>query len=156
MLSLEVRHFLADHNLNYTDKTSMASGVEVRVPFLDRDLVKLAMSLPTEYKQRGRTGKWILKRAMEPLLPHHVIYRPKTGFGAPLRGWLHGELRTMKQDLLSGSALSARGLFDPAAVQRLIADDDAGRVDGSYPIFGLMCIELWCQLFVDSAQPTPP
>lgn len=156
MLSLEVRHFLADHNLNYTDKTSMASGVEVRVPFLDRDLVKLAMSLPTEYKQRGRTGKWILKRAMEPLLPHHVIYRPKTGFGAPLRGWLHGQLKPMKQDLLCESALSARGLFDPAAVQRLVADDDAGRVDGSYPIFGLMCIELWCQLFVDSAQPTPP
>ena len=93
MLALEQRFFLTDHNLLYTDKMSMAAGVEVRVPFLDNDLVQLANTLPPAFKQRGATGKWILKRAMEPYLPHNVIYRPKTGFGAPLRHWLRHELR---------------------------------------------------------------
>ena len=93
MLALEQRFFLADHNLLYTDKMSMAAGVEVRVPFLDNDLVRLANALPPELKQRGAEGKWVLKKAMEPYLPHDVIYRPKTGFGAPLRHWLRHELR---------------------------------------------------------------
>ena len=91
MLFLESKFFLADHNLNYTDKMGMAMGVEVRVPLLDPDLVALATRLPVAFKQRGREGKWIFKKAMEPHLPHDVIYRPKTGFGAPLRTWLRGE-----------------------------------------------------------------
>ena len=84
MLALEQRFFLADHNLNYTDKMSMAAGVEVRVPFLDLDLVEDAAKVPIGLKQRGRVGKWVLKKAMEPYLPKDVIYRPKSGFGAPL------------------------------------------------------------------------
>ena len=63
MLFLEAKHFLCDHNLNYTDKMGMATGVEVRVPFLDRDLVAFAAGLPPAFKQRGREGKWIFKRA---------------------------------------------------------------------------------------------
>ena len=113
MLALEQRFFLADHNLLYTDKMSMAAGVEVRVPFLDNDLVRLANALPPRYKQRGREGKWILKRAMEPYLPHEVIYRPKTGFGAPLRHWLRHELKELVDDTLSAATLRKRGLFDP-------------------------------------------
>ena len=85
MLALEQRFFLADHNLTYTDKMSMAAGVEVRVPFLDTDLVNFTQRIPLHMKQRGQVGKWILKKAMEPYLPHDVIYRPKAGFGAPLR-----------------------------------------------------------------------
>lgn len=155
MLYLEAKHFLADHNLNYTDKTGMASGVEVRVPLLDLELVDFATRIPPGLKQRGRTGKAILKRAMEPYLPHEVIYRPKTGFGAPLRRWLRHELRERVEETLSPDSLRRRGLFDPAAVSRLIEQDRRGAVDGAYTIYALMCIELWCRMFVDAPVPSP-
>lgn len=152
MLALEQRYFLADHNLLYTDKMSMAAGVEVRVPFLDNDLVRLANALPPEIKQRGAEGKWLLKKAMEPYLPLEVIYRPKTGFGAPLRHWLRHELREWVGDMLSAGTLRRRGLFDPKAVAALVADDRAGRVDAAYTIFGLVCIEIWCRRFIGGSN----
>jgi asparagine synthase (glutamine-hydrolysing) len=149
MLYLEQKHFLADHNLNYTDKMSMAEGVEVRVPFLDPDLLAFAWSLPDDMKHRNGQSKWILKKAMEPLLPPSIIHRPKVGFGAPLRQWLHNELRDLVQDYLSEERVRARGLFDAAGVRRLISLDKARKVDGAYTIFALLCIEMWCRLFVD-------
>lgn len=149
MLALDSSFFLTDHNLNYTDKMSMACGVEVRVPFLDPDLVAFAARMPPEYKQHGRVGKWIFKKAMEPLLPREVIYRPKTGFGAPLRRWLQQDLREYKEELLSENTLKNRGLFDPKAVKELVALDSRGKVDAAYPIFSLICIELWMRLFID-------
>jgi len=149
MLALDASYFLTDHNLNYTDKMSMAAGVEVRVPLLDPDLVAFATSLPTEFKQRGATGKWIFKKAMEPLLPREIIYRGKTGFGAPLRRWLQEDLREYVEDLLSENTLKKRGLFDPKAVKELVALDRCGKIDAAYPIFSLICIELWMRLFID-------
>ena len=156
MLYLEGKFFLADHNLNYTDKMGMATGVEIRVPFLDKDLVDLATRLPEHMKQRGDTGKWILKKAMEPFLPADIIYRPKTGFGAPLRSWLQHQLRPLVEDLLSETSLTRRGLFDPAGVQRLLQLDRARRIDGTYTIFSLVCIELWCRLFLDNTSLSKP
>jgi len=153
MLALEQRFFLTDHNLLYTDKMSMAVGVEVRVPFLDNDLVRLANALPPGLKQRGAEGKWVLRKAMEPYLPQDVIHRPKTGFGAPLRHWLRHELREWVGDILSTDTLRRRGLFDPKAVAALVADDRAGRVDAAYTILGLVCIEIWCRQFIDRALP---
>jgi len=150
MLALEQRFFLVDHNLTYVDKMSMATGVEVRVPYLDVDLVEHAARIPVKFKQRGHVGKWILKKAMEPYLPHEVIYRSKTGFGAPLRRWMRYELRELLGDLLSEESLSRRGLFDPAAVQRLITANDNGKVDASYTLLSLLCIEIWCRQFIDS------
>ncbi len=152
LLTLEQRFFLTDHNLTYTDKMSMAAGVEVRVPFLDLPLMDFAQQIPMSMKQRGKEGKWVLKKAMEPYLPHDVIYRPKTGFGAPLRNWMRFELREMLGDLLSEQSLKARGLFRPSAVQKLIADNDAGRVDASYILLSLLCIEIWCRKFQDNRQ----
>lgn len=154
MLYLEAKHFLADHNLNYTDKMGMAAGVEVRVPLLDPDLIDFATRVPSGMKQRGRTGKAIFKEAMEPFLPHDIIYRPKTGFGAPLRRWLRQELREQVEDTLSPSSLQRRGLFDPAAVASLVERDRRGMVDGAYTIFSLVCIELWCRMFVDVPVPS--
>jgi asparagine synthase (glutamine-hydrolysing) len=153
MLALEQRFFLGDHNLPYADKMSMAASVEVRVPFLDPDLVTLANRLPAALKQRGRHGKWILKRAMEPFLPRDVIYRPKTGFGAPLRRWLEADLAELVADVLSPARLRERGLFDPARVHALIDQNRRGEVDGAYPILSLCCIELWCRQFVDGVRP---
>jgi len=150
MLHLECRHFLADHNLNYTDKMGMAAGVEVRVPLLDVDLVALAARLPPALKQHGGEGKWIFKKAMEPLLPREVIYRPKTGFGAPLRAWLKGPLAGMLGDIVSVDTLKRRGWFDPVAVEALRTRDRLGQVDAAYPLFALLCIELWARQFVDN------
>ncbi len=153
MLYLEGKHFLADHNLNYTDKVSMAAGVEVRVPLLDKELVDFATRIPTALKQKGSLGKAIFKRAMEPYLPHDVIYRPKSGFAVPLRRWLRHELRPLVEDVLSPASLRRRGLFDPAGVERLVRMNQDRRVDGAYTILALLCIELWCRMFID--PPTP-
>jgi asparagine synthase (glutamine-hydrolysing) len=154
MLYLEGKFFLSDHNLNYVDKVSMANGVEVRVPLLDPELIDLAARLPIALKQRGRVGKWILRRAMEPYLPRQVLYREKTGFGAPLRHWLRHQLRPLVEDVLSERSLAARGLFDPKAVRHLVQLNEERRVDAAYSIFSMICIELWCRMFVDPPAPT--
>ena len=149
MLYLEMSHFLVDHNLTYTDKLSMAYGVEARVPFLDPDLVALSYQIPAKLKQSGKTGKAVFKHAMRGILPDDVIYRPKTGFGAPLRSWLKNELKPLVQELLSKEVVAARGIFDPEMTQKLVQDDQSGKIDVSYMLFSMMCIERWCQLFLD-------
>lgn len=154
MLYLEGKHFLVDHNLNYTDKMSMASGVEVRVPLLDANLIAHAARLPVNLKQHGSVGKWIFKKAMEPYLPADVIYRPKTGFGAPLRYWMKNDLRPILDEVLSEKSIRNRGIFEPQAVNRMRKMDLLGKEDFSYPIFSLVCIELWCRLFIDKPVPS--
>jgi asparagine synthase (glutamine-hydrolysing) len=149
MLFLETRHFLADHNLNYTDRAGMAAGVEVRVPLLDLELIDFAAKIPPSMKQAGPEGKSIFKEAMKGMLPHDVVYRPKSGFGAPLRRWLRRELRARVEDTLDPAVIRRRGFFDPLAVRALIEDDRQGKIDGSYTIFALMCFELWCRRFID-------
>lgn len=149
MMMLDQRYFLADHNLNYGDKMSMAAGVEMRVPFLDPDLMNLAATMPENFLVSGFETKYVLKRAMRGILPNEIIYRPKSGFGAPIRAWLRGPLRQLLNDVLSPTSLSRRGLFDQAGVARLMADEDAKRGDNAYTLFSLLCIELWCQRFID-------
>jgi len=149
MLSLEQRFFLADHNLNYTDKMSMAAGVEVRVPFLDLDLVEFAAEIPYRFKQRGAEGKWVLKKAMEPYLPRDIIYRPKSGFGVPIRRWMQFELHDFLGDYLSFDSIKRRGMFNPEAVHQMILDNRSGRIDASYTLLSLLCIEMWCRHFID-------
>ena len=150
MLALEQRFFTTDHNLLYTDKMSMAAGVEVRVPLLAKNLVKFAATIPDNMKQKGKEGKWIFKKTMEPYLPKDIIYRSKTGFGAPLRDWLKVELSDYVGDLLGFSSLSARGLFSAERVRVLIENNNAGKIDATYTIFSLMCIEIWCRQHLDS------
>jgi asparagine synthase (glutamine-hydrolysing) len=93
--------------------------------------------------------KAAFKRAVRPYLPPEVLKRPKTGFGAPLRRWIREDLREMVRDVLSEKALRERGLFDPAAVQRLIVSNERFEIDASYIIFSLMCIEMWMRNFID-------
>jgi len=149
MLYLEAKHFLADHNLNYTDKMSMAAGVEVRVPLLDLDLVALAAGLPVKFKQNGTTGKWIFTKAAEPYLPRVILNRPKTGFGAPLRRWLRVELKSVVDNVLSEASLARRGIFEPGKVRELVRMDRLGKIDAAYTIFAIICIEVWCRIFLD-------
>lgn len=149
MLLLEQRFFLGDHNLTYTDKMSMAAGVEARVPFLDRDLVAFSRSIPVRYKQRGGEGKWVLKKALESRLPKDVIYRPKTGFGAPVRKWINSDLSVLLRDTLSSEAVNKRGIFDSQQVDSLFKRTQMGEVDGSYTLLSLAAIEIWCRAFID-------
>jgi len=148
-LDLEKVFFLGDHNLIYTDKMAMAASVEARVPLLDLELVKFAAGIPTHWKHHNFTTKWILKESQKGIIPSKIISRPKIGFGAPLRSWMRGEVRDMMYDLLSPRTIEARGLFNASEVWKLWSDDLHGRVDASYTLFSLMCIELWCRTFVD-------
>ena len=143
---------MPDHNLTYTDKLSMASGVEVRVPFLDSELVDFVSTIPMKYKQRGLTSKWILKKSLEQYLPKSVIYRPKVGFSSALRGWFRHELKDWLYDILSTSNLSKRQVFSPSAVHRLIEANSSGSIDASYVLLSLVCIELWFQIFLDDTS----
>lgn len=149
MLHLDRKYFLTDLNLNYTDKMSMAAGIEVRVPFLDPRMLEFAARVPTGMKQRGATGKYIFKRAMELDLPKEVIYRPKSGFGAPLARWLRGPLRPMMLDLLAPSTIERRGWFNPEAVAKMIKDNESGAETSDYALFQLMATEIWAQIFLD-------
>lgn len=148
MLYLDTKFFLPDHNLNYTDKLSMAHGVEVRVPLLDLDVIRHAGQLRVEDKQRGPTTKWVFRKAMEGILPRDVIYRPKAGFGVPLREWMAKGLMPLIDEVLSERSLANRGIFAPAAVRRLIELDRRGAVDATYPILSIACVELWCRMFL--------
>jgi asparagine synthase (glutamine-hydrolysing) len=94
-------------------------------------------------------GKWVLKKAMEPFLPTSIIYRPKTGFGVPLRRWLKEDLKELLGDLLSVDSLNKRGLFSSQSVQQLISDNDNGKIDASYTLLSLLCIEIWCRAYID-------
>jgi asparagine synthase (glutamine-hydrolysing) len=152
MLALEQRFFLTEHNLLYTDKMSMATSIEVRVPLLNNNLIDFASTIPNSLKQRGKEGKWIFKKAMESHLPHDVIYRPKTGFLAPVRSWMSGPLYETVKAFLSKDRLQSRGVFDAEAVHSLIEANRAGRVDGSYLILSLICFEMWCEAFLDPFQ----
>lgn len=149
MLYWELKTFLVDHNLNYTDKMAMAAGVEARVPFLDLDLVEFSKSIPTELKMKGKETKYILKKVAEKYLPMDIIYRSKTGFGAPVRKWITTDLQPMIEERLSFERLEKRGIFDPKKVWELIEANKAGKIDASYSIWTLLAIESWLTQFID-------
>ena len=142
-----MKYFLADHNLNYTDKMSMAHGVEVRVPFLDLDLVNFSTTIPPQFKMKGSETKYILKKTMENYLPKEVIYRKKTGFGAPVRKWITQDLEAMIEERLSKENLDKWGIFDYKKVQDLIYRNKEGRIDASYTIWSLLAIQSWLEQF---------
>jgi asparagine synthase (glutamine-hydrolysing) len=150
LLYLDLKTFLPCLNLTYTDKTAMAVSLEVRVPFLDPELVALAGQVPPESKLRGFTGKWILKRAAERRLPREIVWRKKAGFKAPVRAWLVGEMREMVADLLAPQRVRERGLFDPTEVQRIVEANSSGREDNSIKVYQLVTLELWQRAFLDS------
>ena len=149
LLYVDLKTFLPCLNLAYTDKTSMAATLEVRVPFLNVELVELAARMPVNLKLRGLKRKYILKRAAESLLPHDVVWRKKAGFGAPIRSWLRGALKPMVEDLLSEETVRRRGLFRPTEVRRIIDANLSGREDYNLQVFQLLTLELWQREFMD-------
>ncbi len=153
MLYLDTKIFMSTLNLTYNDKMSMASSVEVRVPFLDRELVEfVAWNVPPNLKLNGffaPTTKYIFRRAMRGLLPREVLLQPKAGFAAPLDYWLAHDLREMLDDLLSAERVRKRGLFRPEAVHMLVDEHRRGRQDWSMQLWQLLTLELWMQTFLE-------
>ncbi len=149
LLYIDLKTFLPCLNLTYTDKTSMAATLEVRVPFLNHELLELAARMPPNLKLRGLKRKYILKRAAEELLPHDVVWRKKAGFGAPIRSWLRGPLRPLVDDMLSDETIERRGLFQPEAVRSIIDANLSGQEDFSLMVFQLLTLELWQRTFMD-------
>lgn len=149
MLYVDLKTFLPCLNLMTTDKTSMAANLEVRVPFLNQEMLELAARMPPELKLRGLKRKYILKRAMEKLLPREIVWRKKAGFGAPIRSWLRGPLRPMVDDLLSEETVKRRGLFRPEEVRRIIDANLSGWEDYNLQVFQLLNLELWQRAFID-------
>jgi asparagine synthase (glutamine-hydrolysing) len=158
MLYVDSKLFMTSLNLTYNDKMSMATSVEVRVPFLDRDLAEfVAWNVPPSLKLRGHvrpTTKYLLRKAMKPFLPPEILQQPKAGFGAPVDYWLASDLKEMVSDLLSESTVAGRGLFRPAAVQQIRTEHAEGRFDWSMQIWQLLTLEIWMQTFMEAGSPT--
>jgi asparagine synthase (glutamine-hydrolysing) len=150
MLYLDTKVFMTSLNLNYNDKMSMASSMEVRVPFLNWELADwVAWNVPPGLKLHQGQTKYILREAMRPVLPPEVLEQKKAGFGAPVDYWLANDLKSMVDDLLSENSLKKRGLFTPATVQRLVDEQRSGRRDWSAQVWQLLTLELWQRAFLD-------
>lgn len=156
MLYWEMKSFLVDHNLNYTDKMSMAVGVEARVPYLDKELVEFSTTIPPALKMKGNDTKYILKKVAERYLPENVIYRPKTGFGAPVREWIKDGLSQMISEKLDSEKLKKQGIFNPDEIHQMIKKNKMGKIDGSYSILSLLAIESWIKQFIDNKTDAAP
>ena len=150
MTYVELKLRLPELLLMRVDKITMATGVEARVPFLDHHLVEYALSLSRALKVEGRSGKHVLKRALEGVLPRDLLYRPKRGFGAPIRGWLRSGAgsRLLDEHLLKDSPLRRRGLFDYAFVTRLAEEHRRGRQDWSFHLWALLNFSLWYERWI--------
>jgi asparagine synthase (glutamine-hydrolysing) len=143
MCLADARLFLPGLNLAYTDRSSMAASVEVRVPFVDPEVARAAFSISGSAKIRGRQQKVALKQAAEAWLPREIVHRPKASFSAPLRAWVRHDLRELISDVLVSGELVDTGMLRRDALAQLIADDRAGREDRSKQIWQLLTLELW-------------
>ena len=125
-LYTDVKTTLVSEMLTKADRMTMAHGLEVRVPFLDHHLVEWAFTVPGIHKLRDRSGKLLVKKAMEPFLPHDILYRRKQGFNVPLKLWMRDDLREFVRDNLSGTHIRRRGHFCPSAVEKILKNHFAG------------------------------
>ena len=149
MCFTDMHYFMQGLNLTYTDRASMAASVEVRVPFIDKEVVEMALSIKGDLKFKNRTQKYLLKKVGERHLPKDIIYRPKASFGAPIRSWISGSLSPMVHDLLNSESIKNRGVFNPTYVENLIKEDKKGIKDNAYQIYQLLTVELWYKQFMD-------
>jgi asparagine synthase (glutamine-hydrolysing) len=147
MTYLELKQRLAELLLMRVDKMTMATSVEGREPFLDQHLVEFAMALPPDQKVRDGVGKHILKRAVDGLLPHDLVYRKKQGFGAPVSEWFRGDLGEQAQRAIKTSTLAERGLLDYDRVDELWAGHRAGQ-EWSFQLWNLYNVSAWHDYWV--------
>ncbi|GAB3583437.1 asparagine synthase (glutamine-hydrolyzing) [Amycolatopsis endophytica] len=143
MCLADARMFLPGLNLTYTDRSTMAASTEVRVPFVDVEVVRAAFSLPGNRKIAGRQGKAALKEAASSILPKEIVYRPKGLFSAPLRAWMSRDLAPLVREVVHDGALVRSGLLRREALQQLVDEDAAGREDRSKHLWHVLTLEYW-------------
>jgi asparagine synthase (glutamine-hydrolysing) len=149
MTYLELKLRLPELLLMRVDKITMATSVEARVPFLDHHLVEYALSLSRAVKVEGASGKHILKRALESILPRDLLYRRKRGFGAPIREWFKGSNGALFDDHLMNSPMRRRGFFDYRFVARLLEEHRRGAHDWSFHLWALLNLSLWYERWIE-------
>ncbi|MGE4323014.1 MAG: XrtA/PEP-CTERM system amidotransferase [Sphingobium sp.] len=137
----DIRHWLPGDILTKTDRMSMAVGLEAREPLLDHRLVEFAARLPVSLRIRGNSGKYLLKKAMEPYLPQDILYRPKMGFVTPISAWFRGALAGEASAVAGGSALARTGWFDTKLLGRLAADHRSGLSDHGRLLWQLVMLD---------------
>ncbi|WP_210394994.1 asparagine synthase (glutamine-hydrolyzing) [Motiliproteus sediminis] len=152
MFDLDRQTQLPDDLLMLTDKMSMATSLECRVPLLDRELVELATGIPESVLLQGGELKSVLKQAFKGVLPDDILFRAKRGFGAPMGAWLKSELAGLRACLLNRQRIESRGLFNWSAVERTMQQHDSNRADHTDHLLALMNLEIWCRLYLDGSS----
>ena len=152
---LDLKTYLPGDILTKVDRASMAHALEVRSPLLDHELVEWMSGLPPQYKLRRGVGKYVLKQALQPLLPSEVLNRRKMGFAVPLAGWLRGPLRIRLQQRLLGPVLAQSGLFDMTYIAQLIEQHGSGRRDYSAPLWTLLMFESFLRQVLPACPAVP-
>ena len=146
--------YLPGDILTKVDIATMANSLEGRSPLLDHELVEWALRIPERISSNLFEGKLALKALARKHLPATVIDRPKMGFGIPIDKWFAGELQPMARETLLSQRARERGLFDPAAVERLLSDHASGREKHGFRLWALLCLELWFQEVVEARPST--
>lgn len=131
---------------------SMAVSLEARAPFLDQELIEFVQTIPSNLKLNGSQTKYILKKAMEGIVPSEILYRPKQGFGVPIEEWINSELKTEIRQILSERKTIERGYFNSSYIKTLLKEHELGRRNQSHALWILWMLELWHRKFVDLNQ----
>jgi len=145
---LDLKTYLIGDINTKVDRASMAHSLEVREPLMDHELVEWLATLPPSLKIRGQEGKYLLKKAMEPLLPNDILYRPKMGFSVPLAKWFRGPLKQRVRDAVLGPRLAATGWFNREYLEHLIDAHQSGARDYSAPLWTLLMFEAFLRVVV--------
>ena len=152
---LDLKTYLVGDINTKVDRASMQHSLEVREPLMDHPLVEWLASLPSSLKIRGNESKWLLKKAMEPHLPHEVLYRRKMGFSVPLARWFRGPLRSRVREALLGGRLAETGWFNSGYLAQLLAQHDSGVRDHSAPIWTLLMFDAFLRNATDAREAAP-
>ena len=155
LTSFEIKHLLPNSILMKVDKMTMAHSLEARVPFLDHELVEYSTTIPSPYKIRRFTGKYILRQSMQELLPPAITARPKHGFLLPLGHWLRNELKKYAQELLLPSESHARKFFSERQIKSLfIKSNKLKEIENTALLWRLLVFEVWYRLYIKGLTPT--
>ncbi|MBN1422535.1 MAG: asparagine synthase (glutamine-hydrolyzing) [Planctomycetes bacterium] len=145
MLYADLRHYLPGSCLAKVDGASMMRSIEVRVPFLDREMVEFALSLPAHVKVRGLTTKWLVRKAMADRLPAELVNAPKKGFGMPLEPWFRGALAPVAEGRLLDPSSPLARLVQPERLRWMWTAHQEGRRDYGQHLWKLLILGIWLE-----------
>ncbi len=152
MQFLDINYYMAEDILTKVDRASMAVSLEVRAPFLDPRIAQFAAQIPLEYKLKGNKGKYILKKAMENMLPKNILHRPKKGFGIPIADWLKGRLNPLMHEMLNETRLKNQGLLNEKFVQKLIKEHEDNTASHHKQLWTLLVFQLWYDKYISASK----